>query len=199
MSSDYAQKLPRWQQRLHAALANNNGHYQHRFMQLATVDEWGFPAVRTVVFRGFHPKNQRIIAHTDMRSDKVRQLQRQPQVQLCWYFSTSREQFRINARCNVLGPEDKHYADLRQQHWQTLSNSAQSAYFHDAPGVPFGSEADSESVIPKTATQRRAPAVFCLLLFAAEKVDYLDLMCCPHNREIHQLAADDWKVTAVVP
>lgn len=64
-----------------------------RFLQLATVTVEGDPAVRTVVFRGWHDdpeesnKSIGLLTTTDIRSQKVSELRHHPFAELCWYFT----------------------------------------------------------------------------------------------------------------
>jgi hypothetical protein len=59
------------------------------FERIATVDDEGKPKCRTVVFRGFLPLDGGLKAMkmiTDMRSEKVGQIQRLPDCEMVWWF-----------------------------------------------------------------------------------------------------------------
>jgi pyridoxamine 5'-phosphate oxidase len=72
-----------------------------RFLQMATVDPQGYPRNRTVVFRGWQGECRLILA-TDSRSEKIHDLRACPYTELCWYFSKTREQFRLFGRVELL-------------------------------------------------------------------------------------------------
>jgi pyridoxine/pyridoxamine 5'-phosphate oxidase len=82
-----------------------NGHTS-RYVQLATIGLDGYPAVRTVVQRGFvegaeEGDNFLLLKFvTDGRSRKVTELAANAKVEVCWYF-TSHEQFRLRGTMTV--------------------------------------------------------------------------------------------------
>jgi len=84
-----------WRSPLARALHRNRAATESRYLQLATVTPEGHPANRTVVFRGFYGDTDQIKIITDNRTEKIPHLQHHPWAELCWYFSKTREQFRI--------------------------------------------------------------------------------------------------------
>jgi hypothetical protein len=82
----------------------------------------GSPSNRTVVFRGFH-KTTSLMFYTDKRSDKCLEFQRNPMVELCWYFSGTREQFRIKGTVEFIMDDL-----IIKQHWDGLSPDAKEQY-----------------------------------------------------------------------
>jgi pyridoxamine 5'-phosphate oxidase len=77
--------------------------------QLATIDaETGAPRVRTLVFRGFlsgsGDDRPMMLATTDIRSGKVRDLAQRADVEVCWWVEARQEQFRMAGRGWVVGP-----------------------------------------------------------------------------------------------
>ena len=62
-----------WRDALNQAIARNRRDAHHRYIHLATLGEDGYPANRTVVFRGFGDAGELKIV-TDRRSGKVSQI-----------------------------------------------------------------------------------------------------------------------------
>lgn len=91
--------LPKWHNVIESCLSQDTSRAS-RFMQLATLTLDGKPAVRTVVFRGWHyptsvadasVANVAFTAVTDARTDKVAQVKRHPFAEICWYFQVRRQ------------------------------------------------------------------------------------------------------------
>ncbi|MGP0065223.1 MAG: pyridoxamine 5'-phosphate oxidase family protein, partial [Isosphaeraceae bacterium] len=87
-----------WRASMVLALHRNRDVPQSWFMQLATVRADGRPANRTVVFRGFLADSHQIIMVSDVRSAKFKDFTSNCWAELCWYFSRTREQFRLAGR-----------------------------------------------------------------------------------------------------
>jgi hypothetical protein len=141
--------VPRWLERLQASVAASRATPGAHFVQLATAGLDGRPRVRTVVFRGLlleqgagaagaTPAARRgdgcdgaraIKFITHVKSDKVAQARARPWCEVCWWFSASREQFRIAGRLEVVteGP-------LRDEQWRAISDAAREQFFWPDPG-----------------------------------------------------------------
>ena len=148
------QIFPPWRQRLVRSLHLNRSQVQSRYYQVATIDASGRPKNRTMVFRGFAQGNDNILSITDSRSEKVAdwQLQGNAVFEICWYFTKSREQYRISGRVNMLfasdllqGASDEAESGELIKTWTDLSNNAQQAFYLDAPKTPFGDGSQNES------------------------------------------------------
>lgn len=196
MSTFDAQK---WLADIVEALEYNSTHHHARYVQLATIGQSGKPAVRNVVFRGFCADSDEFIIHTDMRSDKIQQLQQHPEVELCWYFTESRQQFRISGKTRIIS-EHSQQTDLRAQHWISLSPAMRSSYSQSAPGTTYHPQ---QVPTPQSehADQHSVPSeYFALLIIKPSHVDYLDLSSQPHIRVKHQLCADgQWYNERICP
>jgi hypothetical protein len=141
------------------------------YIQLATIRPDGTPANRTVVFRGFLERPDRLLCASDARGDKVGQLHRNPAVELCWYFPRSREQFRLRGTATLIEAGD--------------------------PGGPREELAVFDIPAPAKASP---PAEFCLIVMEPEQVDHLALRPFPHKRDVYERdGAGKWFVTAVNP
>ncbi|KAF3795675.1 Pyridoxine/pyridoxamine 5'-phosphate oxidase 2 [Nymphaea thermarum] len=164
-----------WKHLLLDAL-QTNAHLKHSsFFQLATVGCNGRPANRTLVFRGFHEGSQKIEIYTDSRSHKVDDLKRCPFGEICWYFTDTWEQFRINGKIEMI---DSFNADplklhLREKAWFASSLKTRIMYLGCDPGRPY--------IVSETPNNFRLEPTdgpvdtFCLLVLDPEQVDYLNL------------------------
>jgi PPOX class probable FMN-dependent enzyme len=99
--------LAPWRSLITRALHQNRSLVYSRYLQLATVRENGFPANRTVVFRGFLDDTNQLKFITDIRSEKAEQILKQSAAEVCWYFPNTREQFRISGEL-ILISADSH-------------------------------------------------------------------------------------------
>ncbi|NES21645.1 MAG: pyridoxamine 5'-phosphate oxidase [Symploca sp. SIO3E6] len=222
--------LPPWRSPLSGALHRNRSEPFSRYFQLATVTPEGYPSNRTVVFRGFLEGDRsslKII--TDIRSAKIQDIERQAMGEICWYFTKTREQFRIQGVLRLVKAQDQD-ADLlkaRKITWQKISDAARSQFAWATPGQPVMGERkkDAETrgrgdgsngnptqnfvhppAIDKSAFDVEPPDphlpldTFCLLLLVPKKVDHLQLRGDPQQRCIYQLATDTtWSSQLVNP
>ena len=172
-------------------------------VQLATVTEQGLPAVRTVVFRGWMQKpirddgdiakEQRAIdtdLHlkfiTDSRSHKMLQGKT---AEACWYFTETREQFRLRGDLVMVTHECKDSALLRQRSglWKSISDSARASYLWPAPGSTRARDADDDKDFRCAADLNSISDNFVLMLLRPTYVDHLCLKGFPQRRSIWTL------------
>ena len=155
---------------LKTALRKNRRDAHHRYFQIATVTPEGQPKNRTVVFRGFGADDTSLLVITDSRSEKIVELEQNASAEIAWYFTRTREQFRISAlttcvdyRCHSM--ED---SALRDQVWQQLSEAARAQFFWPGPGLPFDTGTTA-------AVTDEAPDTFALLKLSPVAIDHLVL------------------------
>ncbi|CAM8911031.1 unnamed protein product [Rhodiola kirilowii] len=164
-----------WKQLLLRALESNSNLNHSSYFQLATVAPNGRPSNRTVVFRGFEGDSDRIEINTDTRTRKIEELKHCPFAEICWYFTDSWEQFRINGRVDVV---DETYPDTsrlqeRERSWFASSARSKLQYVGPHPGLPsIGEETPQEANLDPTSSPVSA---FCLLVLDPYQVDYLNL------------------------
>ena len=183
-----------WREALSDALRRNRRDAHHRYLQLATLGADGWPANRTVVFRGFSADGLRLQVATDTRSDKVGQLKERHEVEICWYFTRSREQFRIRGKA-VLHDDSSTESEAREQLWSSMSDAARAQFFWRDPGQPLGEGEE----LAQTAEGSAAPSSFLLLEIEPLAVDHLKLSADPQERYLSRLDDDSWQATAVNP
>ena len=90
-----------WRHLLEQAIEQHAHLPQARFVQLATIRRDGRPANRTLAFRGWLEPEECLLFTTDLRSAKVRQLGAWTWAEACWYFTETREQFRLLGQISV--------------------------------------------------------------------------------------------------
>ncbi|WOD39854.1 Npun_F5749 family FMN-dependent PPOX-type flavoprotein [Nodosilinea sp. E11] len=193
-----AAALAPWRSPLARALHRNRSRPDSRYFQLATVTAAGRPTNRTVVFRGWLPDRNTLTLVTDQRSAKVADIVAHPWAEACWYFTSTREQFRLAGPIQVVGAADAN-ADLmgdRQRAWDSLSDNARQQFYWPHPAQPREPEAD---FAPRDAGET-PPAEFCLVLLTPERVDHLELRGDPQTRTIYtRHPVETWQVDAVNP
>ncbi|KAL7259149.1 hypothetical protein ACSBR1_005115 [Camellia fascicularis] len=141
----------------------------------ATIGSNGRPSNRTVVFRGFEENSDKIRINTDCRTRKIDDLKHCPFAEICWYFTDSWEQFRINGRIDVVDGLclDPLKLQQREKAWFASSVKSRLQYLGTNPGLPsLGEQSSSESSLDPSAGPVDA---FCLLVLDPDQVDYLNL------------------------
>ncbi|MBE9113947.1 pyridoxamine 5'-phosphate oxidase family protein, partial [Nodosilinea sp. LEGE 07298] len=122
--------LAPWRSPLARALHRNRSKPYSRYFQLATVTAEGRPANRTVVFRGFLPDTNSLTVVTDQRSAKVTDIAAHSWAEACWYFTETREQFRLAGPIQVVGAAaDSALTEARQKAWDSLSDNARQQFY----------------------------------------------------------------------
>jgi pyridoxamine 5'-phosphate oxidase len=191
--------LAPWRSHLAAALDRNQSLPFARYLQLATVRADGRPANRTVVFRGFLEDTNRLKFVTDIRSQKVEEINLYPWGEICWYFPKTREQFRIAGKLILVvaeHPNADFFADRRIA-WQELSEAAKVQFAWPHPGENKAVTSAFEPAFPDAIEPL---ASFCLLLLEPETVDWLELRGEPQNRSFYlQDEAGNWSMREVNP
>lgn len=194
--------LAPWRSPLARAIHRNRSKPHSRYLQLATLSSQGRPANRTVVFRGFYGhsagETNVLTFVTDTRSDKVIDLTHQPWGELCWYFTQTREQFRLAGAILLVTAQtvDADLLQARQRQWVQLSEASRQSFHWPSPGTPRNADAATFEVSPSPDP----PPSFCLALFDPDGVDHLELRGDPQNRTQYQrLPNGAWQAAAVNP
>ncbi|KAM1816448.1 hypothetical protein ACFX12_000857 [Malus domestica] len=164
-----------WKQLLLSAMESNS-HLRHSsYIQLATIGWNGRPSNRTVVFRGFQEDSDKIQIHTDCRSRKIEELKNCPFAEICWYFTDSWEQFRINGTVDMIDGSDPDPVKLEQREkcWFSTSLRSRLQYLGPHPGLPDPSEETPAQVFLDPSAG--PAAAFCVLVLDPQQVDFLNL------------------------
>ncbi len=191
-------ELAPWRSQLARALHRNRAVPFRKFLQLATVRSDNTPANRTVVFRGFLEGSNQLMFISDRRSEKISQLQQNPNAEACWYFTKTREQFRISGQLSVVTDKSTNlaFSQARQQLWQRISDSARLQF---AWPQPKAIRIDTSEVEPPAPDEQTPLSTFCLMLLDPYSVDYLSLRGEPQDREIYQRQEEKWLSHSVNP
>lgn len=189
-----------WRSPLDRAINLNRSLASAGYLQLATVRADNRPANRTLVFRGFLADTDELKFTIDSRSQKPEQIGHQPWAEACWYFPSSREQFRL-AGCLTLvtsGYADAVLQQARQTTWQDISDATRLQFAWADPGKP---RADAAAFEPPLPNSIEPLPNFCLLLLKPVQVDHLELRGEPQNRTIYDWRDIDqsWSIRAVNP
>lgn len=200
--------LATWRSPLARALHLNRSLVYARYFQLATIASDGYPANRTVVFRGFLRETNQIKIITDSRSQKAHQIQNHPQGEICWYFPKSREQFRFRGNLTLITADHPKFQPERKQIWQDISPAARSQFFwttleepreiiNQATNQSTNQVAIAPSEAKQSETEQQEPSAnFCLLLFDPFHVDHLELRGDFQKRHQHNWDENGWTMVA---
>lgn len=189
--------LAPWRTPLSRALHRNRSRAYSRYLQMATVRPDGQPANRTVVFRNFLPETNCLTFVTDTRSEKIRDLAVNPAAEICWYFTQTREQFRLHGTIEAIthATTETLPQGIRQQAWDALSAKGKQQFFWPHPGHARATEGFEEIDTPMPL-----PDTFVVLVLDPVTVDHLELKGEPQNRYQYSRQGNDaWVVQAVNP
>jgi len=191
--------LAPWRAVLGRALHRNRSRAHSRYVQLATVDPEGRPHNRTVVFRGFCPGANDLSFVTDSRSDKVEQINHCPWAEVCWYFTDTREQFRLAGEMQLVTVDSPQPSlqQERQRLWQQLSASARQQFTWPQPGV---SRATPNALTQPSPDPSMPLPTFCVLILHPDQVDHLELRGTPQTRHRYRCTPEHtWQSESINP
>jgi PPOX class probable FMN-dependent enzyme len=204
---------PGWYHALNRSLDAASGDPTAGFVQLATVADG--PANRTIVFRGFLRDTWSLTFVTDCRSDKVAQLRANSAASGCWYFPSTREQYRLSGTVRIVDSRvvDGTLRDAVRRRWDDLSDSTKGQFTGPPPGSPratlepsgAGRSRDARSFAKSedeslSGAPLGAPATFCMLILDPTRVDYLRVDSTPHRRTVYHIDEDgNWRDRPINP
>lgn len=190
--------LAPWRSPLARALHRNRSRADSRYLQLATVRPNGRPANRTVVFRDFLADTNSLLFVTDRRSAKVDQIAQWPEGELCWYFTQTREQFRLGGQIRLITAHDRDLesTQIRENAWEKMSARGRQQLAWPEPGqtrVKMGYD-------PTDLSESPPLSAFAVLIFEPDRVDHLELRGEPQNRYQYNRQTDSsWQTFEVNP
>lgn len=192
--------LAPWRSPLGRALHRNRSQPHSRYVQLATLAD-GRPSNRTVVFRGFYDGSNTLMFVTDTRSAKVADLSPGAWGELCWYFTQTREQFRLAGAITLVTADTVHWGliQARQHRWEALSAASRQSFYWPPPG-DLRAEDTAFAIPAEAVAVSTPPPTFGLVLLQPDWVDHLELRGNPQTRTQYQRQTDGgWQVMAVNP
>jgi pyridoxamine 5'-phosphate oxidase len=188
--------LPPWRSPIARALHRNRSLPNARYVQLATVDLDLHPHNRTLVFRGWLEPSSQMQFVTDIRSSKAINLLAgaSPWAEVCWYFPTTREQFRLSGTLRLVTAACTITSDCkaRQQVWAQMSDAGRIQFDWGTPGADRSP--DPQAFNPPPPDPHQPSENFCLLLLEATKVVHLELRGDPQNCYSYELVNSQWQM-----
>ncbi|MBF5013071.1 pyridoxamine 5'-phosphate oxidase family protein [Burkholderia pseudomultivorans] len=165
-------------------------------LQLATLGIDGAPKVRTVVLRQVCRDTRRLSLHTDVRSEKVAELRRDPRVALVGVDLDALVQIRVEGIASICDDEAE-----RRALWQ--SSRPHTLLLYRAP-LPPGTPVESPDDAHLAANQGSAAtddgyANFCVIHVTATRIDWLELAHAGHRRAVFDLSDDGYAGRWVAP
>jgi PPOX class probable FMN-dependent enzyme len=152
-----------------------------------------------VVFRDFLGETDGLLFVTDRRSDKTDQLAANPESELCWYFTKTREQFRLGGQVRVIDGHATPDSDVqvRDGAWADLSEKSKQQFVWPTPGAPRTHEGYE---FVEGLDDKPPPENFAVLVFDTDAVDHLELKGEPQNRYRYwRLPDHSWQSLEVNP
>lgn len=151
------------------------------------------PEMRTLVLRGCDPKEQIIWMHTDLRSEKCRDIEKSPHGSLLFYDPIARWQLRLKG-VFLLDPD----SSVTESAWKKTTASARRCYQGPfTPGTP--SEFPSTNLPPTDVGPNIGRENFTRLIFKISKMDWLFLKSDGHQRAQWKILEEDVRGSWVAP
>ena len=173
--------MPPWLFLINAAQRKELKSISSRWVQLATIGIDNTPRVRTVVFRGWSRYYEMEIL-TDKRSQKFNELDLNNNVEICWFFSNAKCQFRLRGKSSIDLGKDTF------RHWKQLPESSKSMWSWPCPGESFVPESNNNLELDKNEGM---PDNFSLIKIKIHYVDQLTLYKPIHIRK-RWILKDTW-------
>jgi len=151
--------------------------------------EGEFARSRWVVFRHFTDAGNFLI-YTDLRSDKIRQIESNPNCTLLYYHNRQGLQVRVNGKAKIHNQNE-----LTAKYWPGVKgNSAKNYTTEKAPGTPISSISEGEEW-----NEALNDKYFSILEIAPTEMDVLQLGREGHIRARFIKEDGDWKEDFLVP
>lgn len=159
-----------------------------RFVTLSTYGDHGVQA-RWVVLRKVS-QDLRFFMYSDIRTQKVKDLQAHPQAHLLFYHERKKVQIRCEGEIRL-----HHQNELSQNHWEHVQGAGKKAY---TPNIAPGTEIEH----PKEAhqwTTEWEDQYFVVLEFTPTAFDVLQLNQLEHIRIRFCKEEGEWVKTWIAP
>ena len=158
---------------------------------LATVSPEELPEIRTVVLRGCDPQTRNLRFHTDTRSAKIADMQKQPQAALHFYDPGAKIQLRVRARLELLTGEA--YASA----WDNTRPMSRECYqVTQAPGSRLSTPGD---VVFDAAATNDGADHFAPVVAHVRQIEWLYLAARGHRRALFDFTASNPQHSWLVP
>ncbi|WP_396331406.1 pyridoxamine 5'-phosphate oxidase family protein [Burkholderia anthina] len=167
-------------------------------LQAATLGLDGAPKVRTIVLRQVSRADRLLSFHTDVRSEKVAELRRDPRIAIVANDLDALVQIRAEGTVSICDDDAQ-----RRAIWQ--SSRPHTLLLYRAPlrpGTPIESPAEAHiaaSQSPGAALTDDGYRNFCLLHVKLTRIDWLDLARSGHRRAVFDLNDDGYEGRWIAP
>jgi pyridoxamine 5'-phosphate oxidase len=151
---------------------------------LVTLGTDGWPAARTVVLRGFDAASRRLTFHSDGRSRKIAELERNPRVAVLFYDARA----KVQVRCR--GEAEIHRGDeIARLAWQRLALFSRRAYVGEAPGEERSAPTSGlpmhlDNRAPSPEEAEPGFASFAVVSVRLRQLEWLYLAATGHQRAL---------------
>ena len=173
--------------------ATGSARHAFHLLTVATVGTDGQPEARTVVLRHVDPVGGVVRFHSDIRSPKVRAIQRDSRVALHWYDPLIRVQVRIDASATI-----HHDDEVATAAWNAAAAMSRACYTTAiAPGDPL--DAFPEGPVAPAAGDDAGRGHFAVVSCGFDSVDLLVLHAAGHQRVRLHLDRDPIAWTVLAP
>tara|TARA_Y100001970_G_scaffold48951_1_gene62088 strand:+ start:4879 stop:5424 length:546 start_codon:yes stop_codon:yes gene_type:complete len=162
------ENYPHWKQELKSSQNKEGKFLSNRWIQMATISKSNEPRLRTVVFREWI-KDDSMIIFTDRRSEKVKDIDINNNVEILWILSKTKSQFRFKGNAYVIHDDNKY--------WNNLSEQSRSLWFWPTPGKEFNN-LNFENI----QIEKEKPINFMVFEIAIHTVELLKLERPFHKR-----------------
>jgi pyridoxamine 5'-phosphate oxidase len=163
-------------------------------MQVATIGLNGLPGVRTVVMRRADRENSLLAFHTDLRSEKVREIEKEPHVGIVVGDWPAGIQIRLDGLARVVEDRNERLVIWNSSRPRTLT-------LYRVPLVPGTAIETPEDARPSSPTPGPLEGFenFCVVDVHIQKIDFLDVSGKTHRRAKFSLERGQWQATWVAP
>lgn len=184
--------IPEWRRLIQSALADEENVHTATYCQLATVDLFGHPRVRTMVWRGFDELDHALLMCTDAQSSKCDQLSNDDKAEIAWYLTDARQEFRFSGFMQCLNAKNDEHR-LRSLVWSQLSDKAKTSFLDNLIANKLIDRNDNDAaVLASNVAHLNVPDEFTVLKFHPKSVTRLDLRSEPHAHHSWQLDSLNW-------
>lgn len=149
---------------------------------VATIAPDGRPRMRTVVLRQADPGQRLLRFHTDLRSGKIAEIERDSRVSLHGYDKGDKFQVRVEGAASIHSDDE-----IADQAWAGSRLMSRACYgTQPGPGVPLKNESDFS--IPSEESEINAGRTnFSAVLIRVESIETLYLDHAGHRRALFTL------------
>lgn len=159
---------------------------------LATLNERGGPALRTVVLRSADPAARRLEIYTDRRSVKVAEIGADPAAALLLYDAADEVQVRVEGRAQLLPP-----GPALDAAWAATPGPIRAAY--RMPGPPGTAIADPALPPPFTDGSEAGRGNFAVIVLTVDRIDWVRLVSGADRRALFDWTGGDLQAGWLIP